>query len=99
MLAPSPIRPRGWCVHALQRDESSGHEEVTSRLMPMSHFRPKWEAINARLRDEMGETPLLSNSFVCLRLYTGLTPEGRIWRTVMNPPVHRLRLPSPSEPP
>ena len=73
---PPVIVMRAMCRHRPpQRDESSGHEEVTSRALPMSHFKSKWEAINARLRDEMGETPLKTNGFVCLRLYTGASSD------------------------
>ena len=40
------------------------------QLLPPSHFKPEWEAMNHKL-SAIGESPLLMHGFVSLRLYTG----------------------------
>lgn len=40
------------------------------QLLPPSHFKPEWDAMNSKLA-AIGETPLLMHGFVSLRLYTG----------------------------
>ena len=37
----------------------------------MSVFSSRWNEINSRLEKDVGESPLLPNGFISLRLYTG----------------------------
>ena len=46
-------------------------ERLSTRGLPISHFKPRWKEINARLESELGASPLLLNGLVSLRLYTG----------------------------